>query len=82
MRSRNEARAHRERLRAQGLRPVQVWIPDVRSKAFGRAAHRQSLAVANSAHAKADQEFVDVIAAWDADGRTSRLRLVPPAGRR
>jgi hypothetical protein len=29
---------------------------------LGRSAHRQSLAVANSAHAKADQDFVDTIA--------------------
>ena len=25
---------HRERLRQQGLRPVQIWVPDVRSPAF------------------------------------------------
>jgi hypothetical protein len=49
------------------LRPVQIWVPDVRSKAFERAAHRQSMAVARSRHAKADQEFVDAISAWDAE---------------
>jgi hypothetical protein len=42
-------------------------VPDVRSKAFARAAHRQSLAVAKSPHAKDDQEFVDAISAWDAE---------------
>lgn len=63
--SRDKVRAHRERLRRQGLRPVQMWVPDVRSRAFARAAHRQSLAVARSAHAKNDQEFVDAISAWD-----------------
>ena len=65
--SREKVRAHRARLRDQGLRPVQVWVPDVRSKAFARAAHRQSLAVGNSARAKDDQEFVDAISAWDAE---------------
>ena len=65
--SRDKVRAHRSRLRKQGLRPVQIWVPDVRSKAFAAAAHRQSLAVARSPHAKADQEFVDVISAWDAE---------------
>ena len=65
--SRDKVRAHRQRLRKQGLRPVQIWVPDVRSKAFARAAHRQSLAVAKSRHAKADQEFVDAISAWDAE---------------
>jgi len=65
--SRDKVRAHRTRLRRKGLRPVQIWVPDVRSKAFIRAAHRQSAAVARSVHAKADQEFVDAISAWDAE---------------
>ena len=64
--TRNKVRAHRDRLRKLGLRPVQIWVPDVRSKAFARAAHRQSLAVAKSPHAKEDQAFVDAISAWDA----------------
>jgi len=65
--SRDKVRAHRVRLRKQGLRPVQIWVPDVRSKAFTHAAHRQSLAVARSPHAKEDQEFVDAISAWNAE---------------
>ena len=63
--SRDKVRAHRTRLRKAGLRPVQIWVPDVRSKSFARAAHRQSLAVAKSPHAKRDQSFVDAISAWD-----------------
>ena len=65
--SRDKVRAHRMRLRKQGLRPVQIWVPDVRSKAFALSAHRQSLAVAQSPHAGGDQEFVDAISAWDAE---------------
>ena len=65
--SRDKVRAHRGRLRKAGLRPVQIWVPDVRSKSFAHAAHRQSLAVANSSHAKSDQEFVDAISAWNAE---------------
>ena len=65
--SRDKVRAHRTRLRAQGLRPVQVWVADVRSKTFARAAHRQSAAVAKSARAQNDQAFVDAISAWDAE---------------
>ena len=64
--ARDKVRAHRDRLRKLGLRPVQIWVPNVRSKAFVRAAHRQSLAVAKSPHAKEDQAFVDAISAWDA----------------
>ena len=65
--TRDKVRAHRSRLRKQGLRPVQIWVPDVRSKAFAHAAHHQSLAVARSPGAKEDQEFVDAISAWDAE---------------
>jgi hypothetical protein len=39
----------------------------VLSKAFAREAHRQSLAVATSRHAKKDQDFIDAISAWDAE---------------
>ncbi len=65
--SRDKVRTHRSRLRKQGLRPVQIWVADVRSRAFARAAHRQSLAVAESRHAESDQAFVDAISAWDAE---------------
>jgi len=56
---------HRDRLRAQGLRPIQIWVPDVRASSFRSEAHRQSLAVAASAHAAEDQAFIDAIAGWD-----------------
>ncbi len=62
--SRDKVRAHRERLRRQGLRPIQIWVPDVRSPDFAAAAHRQSLAVANSPHVRDDQDFVDAISDW------------------
>jgi len=56
---------HRERLRAQGLRPIQLWVPDVRAPAFRAEAHRQSAAVAASARAAEDQAFIDVVSDWD-----------------
>ncbi|MBF0326917.1 MAG: antitoxin MazE family protein [Alphaproteobacteria bacterium] len=59
--SRDKVRAYRERMRAQGLRPIQIWVPDTRSAAFRDEAHRQSLVVAVSAHAHADQAFIDSI---------------------
>lgn len=62
--TRNKVRAYRERLRARGLRPVQIWLPDVRSPEFQAEAHRQSLAVAKSPHAVDDQAFVDAISEW------------------
>ncbi|QCH15606.1 DUF3018 family protein [Synechococcus sp. CB0101] len=53
--------AHRQRLREQGLRPIQIWVPDTRSEAFAAAAHAQSRAASASAHAEADQSFIDSI---------------------
>jgi hypothetical protein len=57
--SRDKVSAHRKRLRAEGLRPLQIWVPDTRSAAFKAQAHRQSLIVARSAQAQEDQDFID-----------------------
>lgn len=54
-------RAHRERLRAQGLRPIQIWVPDVSSPQFVSAARTQSLAVAAGEHEQDDQAFIDAV---------------------
>ena len=56
-----KVREYRERLRSQGLRPIQIWVPDVRAPSFRSEAHRQSLAVAASAHARDDQAFIDAV---------------------
>ena len=55
---------HRERLRAQGLRPVQIWVPDVRTDAFKAEAKRQSMAVSRSAVAEEDQAFIEAVSDW------------------
>lgn len=61
-------REHRQRLRAQGLRPVQIWVPDVRAPEFVAQAHRQSAAIAASEYEADDQAFVDAISVgWDAE---------------
>ena len=65
--SRDKVQAHRKRLRQQGLRPIQIWVPDMRSPAFVTEAHKQSLAVAKSPHARQDQEFIDAISDWSGD---------------
>lgn len=65
--SRIKVREHRERLRAQGLRPIQIWVPDVRAASFRSQAHRQSLAVAASTLAGDDQAFIDAVSGLDSD---------------
>lgn len=59
--SRIRVQEHRKRLRALGLRPIQIRVPDMRARSFRAQAHRQSLAVAASAHARTDQAFIDTI---------------------
>lgn len=63
--SRDKVRAHRARLRRQGLRPIQIWVPDVRSPRFAEEAHRQSAAVARSRLASEDQGFIDAASGPD-----------------
>jgi len=52
-------------LRAQDLRPIQIWVPDVRAPEFKAEAHRQSLAVAKSVHAAEDQAFIEAVSELD-----------------
>lgn len=63
--SRKKVQEHRDRLRAQGLRPIQIWVPDTRSPTFAAQASRQSLLVASSPQASDDQSFVDAITSGD-----------------
>jgi hypothetical protein len=55
--------AHRARLREQGLRPIQIWVPDVRSERFAEEARRQSRLVASADARSDDQAFVEAISA-------------------
>lgn len=59
--TREKVRAYRARLRAEGLRPIQIWVPDVRTLEFKEATHRQAAAVAASAAETADQAFIDAV---------------------
>lgn len=59
---------HRARLRRQGLRPVQIWVPDVRAPGFAAEAHRQSALAATSPQAAQDQAFVDAISWLGGEG--------------
>ncbi|WP_342235814.1 antitoxin MazE family protein [Inquilinus sp. OTU3971] len=50
----------RESLRAAGLRPLQIWVPDTRQPGFAEECRRQSLLVAKADAADRDlQELMD-----------------------
>jgi hypothetical protein len=53
-------------MQAQGLRPVQIWVPDVRSPEFAAEAHRQSTLVAATDRTGDDMAFVEAVSIdWD-----------------
>lgn len=59
-------RRYRNRLQKQGLRPVQIWVPDTRAANFAAQCKKQSALIA--AAAKSEKEtlaFIGDIADWD-----------------
>ncbi|CAI9403540.1 hypothetical protein ANOBCDAF_04438 [Pleomorphomonas sp. T1.2MG-36] len=56
---------YRQRMRAAGLRPVQIWVPDTRSPAFAEICRRQARAVAASDPAGDDvMRFIEDAYEW------------------
>lgn len=57
---------YRHRMRERGYRPVQIWVPDVRTEAFATEARRQAALVAHTDQMSDDQAFVEAVSApWD-----------------
>lgn len=57
---------YRDRMRARGFRPVQVWVPDVRTEQFAREARRQAALVAQIDRQGDDQDFIEAVSVeWD-----------------
>ena len=52
---------YRRRMRERGLRPLQVWVPDVRTETFAAEAHRQASLVAQADQSTDDQDFIEAI---------------------
>ncbi len=57
---------HRMALRAAGLRPVQIWVPDTRRAGFAEECRRQSLALLGDAHERETLDWLE--AAADTEG--------------
>lgn len=53
---------YRRRLRAAGLRPVQIWVPDTRSAHFAKEARRQSLLVSRHESEEETLDFIEIVA--------------------
>jgi len=59
------ARAFRLRMRAAGLRPVRIWVPDTRAEGFAAKCAAQAAAIARSDPAGDElQRFIDAAYEW------------------
>lgn len=56
----SKMQAYRERLRAQGLKPVQIWVPDVDAPGFEEELRRQ-VAALNKADEAAAMAFIEAV---------------------
>lgn len=59
-------RAYRSRMREQGLRPVQLWVPDTRLPSIVAEWRRQSLSLANDPAEREILDWIDELS--DTDG--------------
>jgi hypothetical protein len=57
--AKDRVRKHRESLRARGLRPIQIWVPDTRRPGFVEEARRQCLALRNDPQGKEALDFIE-----------------------
>ena len=62
--TRDKVRTHREKLRRLGLRPIEIWVPDVTSPAFVREARRQSKRLAKDPDGNEVQAWIDSLQHW------------------
>lgn len=55
---------YRERLRAAGLRPIQLWVPDTRAPGFAAECRRQSAVLFEDAAEAEAAAFIEAAGAW------------------
>jgi hypothetical protein len=52
---------HRDGLRASGLRPIQIWVPDTRKKGFQKECVRQSSLLQNDPQEREVLEWISSV---------------------
>ena len=53
---------HRDALRAAGMRPVQIWVPDTRRETFAMECQRQSRLLKSDAHEAQTMDWLGAVA--------------------
>jgi len=59
---------YRDGLRAAGLRPVQIWVPDTRRPGFAEECRRQSRLLRDDPHEREILDWIEAVA--DTEGWT------------
>lgn len=60
-------RSHRNRLRAAGFKPVQLWMPDPDAPGFADECRRQSMIIRKDPVEAKDLELLAEIADWGSE---------------
>lgn len=55
---------YRDRLRSQGLRPVQIWVPNTKAPGFAAECRRQARLLNESGGEREAQDFIEHAADW------------------
>jgi hypothetical protein len=68
--SAERVKRRRDKMRASGLRPVQIWVPDTRAASFAAECRRQCERIANAEgtdEGRTEAEFWERVSAdaWD-----------------
>ncbi|WP_295392521.1 antitoxin MazE family protein [uncultured Thiodictyon sp.] len=59
-----QGRAYRDRLKARGLRPVLLWVPDTRRPEFAEAVKQQLALVEADADDRETLAFIETATDW------------------
>lgn len=65
MMAKEKQQRYRARLRSQGRRPVQIWVPDTKALGFAEECRRQAQRINSAAGEQESLEFIDDITDWD-----------------
>jgi Antitoxin MazE-like len=59
--SAQKMRQYRERMKAAGLRPIQLWVPDVRSQKIIDEVRKQSILVSSDSQEPCIMDIVESV---------------------
>ncbi len=59
--SAQKMRQYRDRLKASGLRPIQLWVPDIRSQKIIDEVRKQSIRVSSDSQEPHIMDFVESV---------------------